>query len=118
MAELDYVFPVAAVHGKTKRKEKGYHYQTKSGKKFYREREETYQQNQSPRQKWNSAAFAYAHKQLRLIESDPTTLAQMTADWEAANHLDTQNRLQQTAHGWKFNMLIAEYKSTHPFLSL
>ncbi|MCQ2311360.1 MAG: hypothetical protein MJZ64_06400 [Paludibacteraceae bacterium] len=103
------------MHGKTRKKEGGYHYVTKSGKKFYRQREETYQKNQSPRQKWNSAAFAYAHQQLRLIESDPTTLSQMNADWEAANHLDAQGRLQQTAHGWKFNMLITEYKTTHPF---
>ncbi|MCQ2342192.1 MAG: hypothetical protein MJZ75_01675 [Paludibacteraceae bacterium] len=115
MAKVQYNFPVESVHGKTHKREQGYHYTTKTGKTFYREREETYQKNQSPRQKWNSAAFAYAHKQLHLIESDPATLAQMNADWEAANHLDAQGRLQQTAHSWKFNMLIAEYKSTHPF---
>lgn len=115
MAELTYVFPIKAMHGKIRKKCHGYHYTTKSGKNFYREREEGYQKNQSPRQKWNSTAFTYAHKQLRLIESNPDTLAQMTADWEAANHLDAQGRLQQTAHSWKFNMLITEYKSTHPF---
>lgn len=115
MAELIYESPVEGVRGKVRKDSRGYHYITKSGKRFYREREETYQQNQSPRQKWNSAAFAYAHKQLRLIESNPDTLEQMNAEWEAANHLDAQGRLQQTAHGWKFNMLITEYKSAHPF---
>ncbi len=115
MAEVSYEFPIEAMHGKIRKVHHGYHYTTKSGKRFYREREETYQKNQSPRQKWNSAAFAYAHQQLRLIESNPDTLAQMNADWEAAKHIGPNGRLMQTAHGWKFNMLITEYKTANPF---
>lgn len=114
MAEIKTSELVEEIHGKIKKQDTGYS-TVRHGKQFFIGREEGYQKNQSPRQKWNSAAFAYAHQQLRLIESDPTTLAQMNAEWEAANHLDAQGRLQQTAHGWKFNMLITEYKSTHPF---
>lgn len=39
---------------------------------------------------------------------------QMNVAWDVANHLDAQGRLRQTAHSWKFNMLIAEYKTAHP----
>ena len=114
MATFKPIIIIQEIHGKIKKRDKGYA-TVRHGKQFFIGREEGYQKNQSPRQKWNSAAFAYAHRQLRLCESDPATLAQMNADYESANHLDTQGRLYPTAHAWKFNMLIAEYKSTHPF---
>lgn len=113
MATLKLNPLIEEMHGKIQKRDNAYS-TFRHGKEFLIGREETYQKNQSPRQKWNSAAFAYAHQQLHQLESDPTTLAQMTADWDAANHLDAQGRLQQTAHGWKFNMLIAEYKIAHP----
>lgn len=113
MAKIEPSPIIEGIHGKTDKKAKGYH-TNRHGKQFYIEREEGYQKNQSPRQKWNSAAFAYAHQQLRLIESDPDTLAQMNADWEVAKHIGQNGRLMQTAHGWKFNMLIAEYKTANP----
>ena len=37
--------------------------------KTHRSREENYQKNQSPRQKWNSAAFAYANRELAKLRS-------------------------------------------------
>ena len=61
MAKIGTANPVESVQGKLTSKDSGYFY-TRNGKQFYRTREENYQQNQSPRQKWNSAAFAYAHQ--------------------------------------------------------
>jgi hypothetical protein len=86
MAEITTENPVESIKGKLGGTSSGYFYM-RNGKQFYRTREENYQQNQSPRQKWNSAAFAYAHKQLRAIESDVAQTAQMNADYDAANHL-------------------------------
>lgn len=69
MARISTENPVESIKGKLGGTSSGYFYM-RNGKQFYRTHEENYQQNQSLRQKWNSAAFAYAHKQLRAIESD------------------------------------------------
>ena len=106
--------PVAAVSGKLRGDSTGYFY-IRNGKQFYRSREETYQANQSPRQKWNSAAFAYAHKQLHTIESSPELSAQMQADYESANHKAPNGKSYPTAHAWKFNSLLHIWKQTHPY---
>ena len=74
MAKIGTIHPIDYIKGKLGGTDSGYFY-TRKGKQFYRTREENYQQNQSPRQKWNSAAFAYAHKQLRAIESDAAQTA-------------------------------------------
>jgi hypothetical protein len=105
--------PIKSISGKLRGDSRGYFY-VKNGKQFYRAREENYQQAQSPRQKWNSAAFAYAHKQLRLIELNPETRAQLNADYEATNHIAPNGKAYPTAHAWKFNFLIYEYKSANP----
>lgn len=86
MAKIGTIHPIDYIKGKLGGTDSGYFY-TRNGKQFSRTREENYLQNQSPRQKWNSAAFAYAHKQLRAIESDALQTAQMNADYEAAKHL-------------------------------
>jgi len=116
MARISTNNPVESIQGKLGATDSGYFY-TRNGKQFYRTREESYQQNQSPRQKWNSAAFAYAHKQLRAIESDALQTAQMNADYEAAKHLAPNGKSYSTAHAWKFNCLIHEYKQANPFES-
>ena len=108
---------IAEIHGKLSGKSSGYFYQSKqTGKTYYREREEGYQANQSPRQKWNSAAFAYAHRELRQIESDPAQKEQLQLDYESAKHLAPNGKRYPTAHAWKFNCLIHEYKQAHPFV--
>ena len=114
MAKIGTANPVESVQGKLTSKDSGYFY-VRNGKQFYRTREENYQQNQSPRQKWNSSAFAYAHKQLRAIESDDTQTTQMNTDYEMAKHIAPNGKSYSTAHAWKFNCLIHEYKQANPF---
>lgn len=116
MARISTENPVESIKGKLGGTSSGYFYM-RNGKQFYRTREENYQQNQSPRQKWNSAAFAYAHKQLCAIESDASQTAQMNADYEAAKQLAPNGKSYPTAHAWKFNCLIHEYKQANPFES-
>lgn len=106
---------IDTIRGKTEGRSRGYFYQSKiTGKTFYRERDETYQQNQSPRQKWNSAAFRYANAQLKQIIT-PEAKAKMQTDFETANHLASNGKSYATARAWKFNSLLYEYKQAHPF---
>ena len=114
MTKIKTINPIDSLQGKLGGTDSGYFY-IRNGRQFYRTREENYQKNQSPRQKWNSAAFAYAHKQLRAIESDAAQTAQMNADYESANHLAPNGKSYPTAHAWKFNSLIYEYKQANPF---
>lgn len=108
---------IDTLHGKTEGRSRGYFYQSKiTGKTFYRERDETYQQNQSPRQKWNSAAFHYANSQYKLLTT-PEAKAQLTADFEAAYHVATNGKTYATVRAWKFNSLLHDYKQAHPFQS-
>lgn len=113
MAKIGTIHPIDYIKGKLGGTDSGYFYM-RNGKQFYRTREENYQQHQSPRQKWNSVAFAYAHKQLRAIESDASQTAQMNAVYEAAKHLAPNGKSYPTAHAWKFNCLIHEYKQANP----
>lgn len=114
MAKIGTANPVESVQGKLGGKDSGYFY-IRNGKQFYRNREEDYQANQSPRQKWNSAAFAYAHRELRKIEADEMQKAQMQQDYEAAKHIAPNGKPYPTAHAWKFNLLLHEYKTANPF---
>jgi hypothetical protein len=104
---------IEQIHGKTYGRDRGYFYM-RNGKQFFRTREETYQQNQSPRQKWNSAAFKYANSRLKLLTT-PEAKAQLEKEYEAANHVATNGKTYTTARAWKFNSLIFDYKQTHPF---
>ena len=101
------------IRGKTNGRDSGYFYM-RNGKQFYRSREENYQKNQSPRQKWNSAAFKYANSQLKLLTS-PEAKAQLEADFEAAKHIASNGKTYTSVRAWKFNSLLHEYKQTHPF---
>lgn len=87
MAEVGTANPIDYIKGKLGGNDSGYFY-IRNGKQFYRTREENYQQKQSPRSKLNSAAFAYAHKQLHGIESDEKLMAQMNSDYQAAKHIN------------------------------
>ena len=104
------------LHGKISSTSNGYFYMSKkTGKMYFRSREEGYQKNQSPRQKWNSAAFAYAHKQLHAIEADELLIKQMQKEYEAAHHKAPNGKTYTTAHAWKFNSLLCEWKQVNPF---
>ena len=60
MAEINPNVAIDMIHGKLKKSDTGYFY-VRNGKQFYRDRDEKYQRNQSPKQKHNSEAFAYAN---------------------------------------------------------
>ena len=113
MAKVVTSDPVSSISGKITSNNSGYFY-IRNGKQFYRFREETYQANQSPRQKWNSSAFAYAHKQLHAIESDIKLTAQMNAEYNAAKGKAPNGKTYTTAHAWKFNSLLWEWKQANP----
>lgn len=114
MSEIKTSSGIDEIRGKTDGRSRGYFYM-RNGKQFYREREETYQQNQSPRQKWNSAAFAYANSQLKLLTSLEAK-SQLEADFEAAQHIASNGKTYKTSRAWKFNSLIHDYKQSHPFV--
>lgn len=113
MSEIITSSGIDIIRGKLKKTDAGYFYM-RNGKQFYRDRKEDYQKNQSPRQKWNSAAFKYAHG-LRLLMSDPSSVVQLKAEYEAANHIATNGKSYTTLRAWKFNSLLYEYKQSHPF---
>ena len=113
MARIIASSGIEQIHGKTYNRDRGYYY-TRNGRQFYRERDEDYQKNQSPRQKWNSAAFKYANSQLKLLTS-PEAKAQLEADFEAAKHIASNGKTYTSVRAWKYNSLIYEYKQSHPF---
>ena len=116
MAEVIPADFIHELHGKISSTSSGYFYMSKkTGKMYYRGREEGYQKNQSPRQKWNSAAFAYAHKELHAIEADEEQTAKMNQEYESARHKAPNGKVYGTAHAWKFNSLLQEWKEAHPF---
>ncbi len=113
MARIIASSGIEQIHGKTYNRDRGYYY-TRNGRQFYRERDEDYQKNQSPRQKWNSAAFKYANSQLKLLTSTEAK-TQLEADFEAAHHVASNGKTYTTVRAWKYNSLIHEYKQSHPF---
>lgn len=70
MSEIVTSSGIDRIHGKLKKRDDGYFY-VRNGKQFFRSLEENYQKNQSPRQKWNSAAFAYANRELAKLRATP-----------------------------------------------
>ena len=114
MAEIDTASAINAIKGKTNSKDSGYFYM-RNGKQFYRTREETYQKNQSPRQKYNSDAFAYANSYMAQHYGTPETKAQLKAEFEAADHIGSNGKTYSTPWSWKFNSIQYEYKQAHPF---
>ena len=114
MSEIITSSGIDIIRGKFKKSDAGYFY-IRNGKQFYRDREETYQKNQSPRQKWNSAAFKAANTQLKEISASEEMKAQMEAEYEATNHIATNGKSYTTSRAWKFNSLLHDWKSAHPF---
>ncbi len=116
MAEIDTTSAIQMIHGKLKKADPGYFYM-RNGRQFYRDREETYQQNQSPKQKYNSEVFAYANAYMAQNFGTPERKAQLKAEYEAANHIGSNGKTYGTPWSWKFNSLQFEYRQSHPFES-
>lgn len=114
MPKVDTSSAINQIHGKPNKKDPGYFY-VRNGKQLYRTREETYQKKQSPKQKYNSAAFAYANGQLAILKANPESEAQLTAEFEASKHCASNGKIYDTLWSWKFNSLLYEYKQSHPF---
>ena len=108
----DLAEPFASLTGKASRKSKGYHYEV-NGQHYYRERKENYQQNQSPRQKWNSAAFKYAHQQMLTLKS-PEGEQQMEQAWKAANKM-LAGKPYKFPSKWQFSFFQLQWKTEHPY---
>lgn len=107
MAEVIPADFIHELHGKICSTSNGYFYMSKkTGKMYFRSREEGYQAKQSPRQKWNSAAFAYAHKKLHAIEANAEMTVQMEAEFEASKGKAPNGKTYTTVHAWKFNSLL------------
>ena len=102
-------------HGKMSKNDPGYFYVTQKGEQYFRKREEKYQRNQSPRQKWNSLAFGYSHKKIRQLWSSDELIEQVNQEWQNAHKIGPNNRPYPDAKGWKFAMLQADWKAEHPF---
>ena len=114
MAKIETSSAIDIVRGKFQKADKGYFYM-RNGKQFYRDREETYQQNQSRKQKYNSNVFAYANAYMAQNYGTPEGKAQLKAEFEAANHIGSNGKTYTTAWSWKFNSLQFEYRQAHPF---
>ena len=114
MAEIDTSSAINQIHGKTNGKDSGYFYM-RNGKQFYRTREETYQKNQSPKQKHNSTVFAYANAYMAQHYGTPEGKLLLKAEFEAANHIGSNGKTYTTPWSWKFNSLQFEYRQSHPF---
>lgn len=116
MAKIKPSAPVQNLSGKLHHSDDGYFYVDNRGNQFYRHREETYQKNQSPRQKWNSAAFAYAHRELPIITSTPEGLKTIEQEYHAAGKMNpTGTKRYERAVDWKFAALQQEWKTAHPY---
>ena len=107
--------PAQFMHGKPSKDSNGYYYVTPTHKQKYRERQEIYQQNQSPRQKWNSLAFADAHKQIQVLWKNPEQVELITQQWKDAMRIGPNNRTYEDAKGWKFACLQDDWKTAHPY---
>jgi hypothetical protein len=116
MAEIDPNSAIDMIHGKLKKSDPGYFY-VRNGKQFYRDREEKYQRKQSPKQKRNSEAFAYANAFMAQNYGTPEGKARLAAEFEAANHIGSNGKTYTTPWAWKFNSLQFEYRQSHLFES-
>ena len=115
MAEIETTSAIDIVRGKFKKADAGYFYM-RNGKQFYRDREETYQQNQSPKQKYNSEVFSYANAYMAQHYGTPEGKDQLKSEFEAANHIGSSGKTYGTPWAWKFNSLQFEYRQSHPFV--
>ena len=116
MAEIHTTSAIDMIQGKMNGRDTGYFYM-RNGKQFYRTREETYQQNQSPRQKYNSEVFAYANAYMAQHYGTSEGKIRLESEFEAANHIGSNGKTYTTPWAWKFNSLQFEYRQSHPFES-
>ena len=114
MSEIKTSSGIDEIHGKFQGTDSGYFYM-RNGKQFFRTREETYQKNQSPKQKYNSDAFSYANSYMAQHYGTSETKTQLKAEFESAHHIASNGKTYSTPWSWKFNSLQHEYKQTHPF---
>ena len=114
MAQIETASAINQIRGKTNGRDSGYFYM-RNGKQFYRTRQETYQKNQSPKQKYNSAAFAYANAFMAEHYGTPAAKLQLAAEFEAAHHIASNGNPYDNPWPWQFNHLQYEYKQSHPF---
>jgi len=115
MAKVTPMSPVALIHGKTRKNNKGYFYVTPFGDQKYRERPENYQQQRSPKQLWHTQSFVWAHQQIREIWQNPQARKQVEKDWKDAMRRDENGKLYKEAKGWKYALLQRQWKTEHPF---
>ena len=115
MAEIDPNAAINMIHGKLQKSDPGYFY-VRNGKQLYRDREETYQKNQSPKQKYNSAVFAYANAYMAEHYGTPEGKIRLKAEYEAAQHIGSNGKTYTTPWAWKFNSLQFEYRQSNPFV--
>ena len=116
MAEIHTSSAIDMIQGKTNGRDTGYFYM-RNGKQFYRTREETYQRNQSRKQKYNSEVFAYANAYMAQHYGTPEGKIRLETEFEAANHIGSNGKTYTTPWAWKFNSLQFEYRQSHPFES-
>ncbi|MBR1515288.1 MAG: hypothetical protein IJ621_00875 [Paludibacteraceae bacterium] len=115
MAKVENELPVHLMHGKPQKKSKGYYYVTPDGKQKYRTRKENYQQKRSPKQKWHTAAFVFAHQQMAQLWLDETARLQIEAEWKQAMHYTPDGHYYPEPKGWRFAILVQQWKNEHPY---
>ena len=102
-------------HGKASKNSGGYFYEGPRGQQLYRDRPETYQQKRSPKQRWNSLSFTYAHQQIRQLWSSQEQIDQVTQEWNTAHRIGPNARPYEDPKEWKFVMLQQQWKLDNPF---
>ena len=112
MSTLKLRDPYASMSGKNSKREAGYAYY-RDGKQYYRNREENYQQKRSPKQKWNTSAFAYAHAQMLIIRKDEEKQKAMIQAWKDAQKM-LNGKQYIEAGSWQFAVFVQEWKTAHP----
>ena len=105
-------------HGKMSKNDPGYFYVTQKGEQYFRKREEKYQRNQSPRQKWNSLAFGYAHKKIRQLWSSDELIEQVNQEWQNAHKIGPNNRPYPDAKRLEIRYVTSRLESRASFRNL
>lgn len=113
MAQAHFSIPIETLSGKISKRSNGYFF-NRNGRRFYCERLENYQKNQSPKQIWRSAAFAYAQKQLKGNLS-PDEMNAIKRQWTQAKGITSFGRPAVTPLGWKKAELMYHWQQEHPF---
>ena len=108
MARIHTSSGIDMIQGKMNGRDTGYFYM-RNGKQFYRTREETYQQNQSPRQKYNSEVFAYANAYMAQHYGTPEGKIRLETEFEAANHIGSNGKTYTIRQALRYRKNPREY---------